>query len=120
MKVDLVCKECGKHETGNWCDACAQSLIDNKLCFNCNFWMEKVHKKNDLQIARIQGTHYFIEPDIPKGSAGFRGFDGQEFVIQFDDGKRIVTHNLWCQGEIPAHFRTRLRDNAKFESVQVL
>jgi len=120
MKVDHICKECGKHETGNWCDACAQSLIDNKLCFNCNFWMLYVNMKDNPKIARIAGTHYFVEPDIQKNFEGFRGFGGRAFHIKFDDGRELITHNLWCQGEIPLHFRTRLRDNAKFESVQVL
>jgi hypothetical protein len=39
---------------------------------------------------------------------------GARSTIRFRDGRSVVTHNLWCQGEVPAHFREALPDNAEF------
>jgi len=113
MKVDLICKECGEHEQGNWNSYLSEHLIQNQLCFTCNFWYEKVKWKeqNNPKAVRIEGVHYFIGDDNEKG---FRGFDGNKFIIRFHDGRNITTTNLWCQSSIPTRFRDRLPDNAIF------
>ena len=88
-------------------------------CFVQYFWDEKVkafNKKTEVNSpipAIINGTHYMVHPDVP-GKTPFRGFGGREFKIRFNDGKEIVTHNLWCQGDIPESHRDKLPDNAVF------
>jgi len=106
----MKCKECG--EVIELCYRHSEELISQGLCFNCWFWYEKVEKKNDPNIARIDGTHYSIGK--PGKSKFFRGFYGDVFMIEFDDGRKVETDNLWCQGDIPKRFRKRLPDNAKF------
>jgi hypothetical protein len=93
------------------------SLIrgEKDACFRCRFWEEKENigkGRHRLRVVRIQGEHYMIAEDNP--SAAFQGCGGRKFTILFYDGRRVETKNLWCQGTIPHHFRSRLPDNAVF------
>jgi len=113
MKVNIKCRICGKQETGNWYDKLAQKLIDEKLCFSCEFWQGYVQKKDNPLIARIDGKHYCIKRD-ETSPAHLRGFSGRKFIIEFFDGRTVTTTNLWHQGTIPERFREELPDNARF------
>jgi hypothetical protein len=104
------CIKCGNIFGTNY--HISKELIDGNICFSCYFWQKYVEIKDLPKIARIDGTHYVIEPDNP--NAAFKGFGGAEFKIKFHDGREVVTHNLWYQGEIPKHFRDELPDNAVF------
>jgi hypothetical protein len=44
----------------------------------------------------------------------WKGFGGRKFIILFEDGRKVITTNLWSQGEIPKSFREDLPNNAKF------
>lgn len=76
------------------------------------FWGEKMKPelRDSPRTARIDGVHYHIGDD----SQRFRGFGGTQFLIEFNDGRRVRTTNLWCQGTIPKALRTELPDNAVF------
>ena len=63
-------------------------------------------------MVRALGHHYQLASE--GASQGERGFGGKVFEVRFFDGRVVVTHNLWHQGEVPAHFRARLPDNAVF------
>lgn len=88
-------------------------------CFVQFFWDEKVKAFNngrginDSMVAIIDGNHYTVLQDI-QGKTPFKGYGGREFKIRFNDGKEVVTHNLWCQGDIPESHRDKLPDNAVF------
>jgi hypothetical protein len=56
----------------------------------------------------VDGKHYVI------GSGGNGGFGGRRFDIEFFDGRRVTTHDLWSQGTIPPKHRKRYPDNARF------
>ncbi|MFB8071104.1 hypothetical protein [Streptomyces californicus] len=56
----------------------------------------------------VDGQHYSIGP----GASG--GFGGRRFDIEFFDGRRVTTHDLWSQGTIPPKHRERYPDNARF------
>lgn len=60
----------------------------------------------------IDGTHYVIESE----NDNFRGFGGARFQIEFNDGTKVITTNLWCQGEPKGYWRTQFPDNARFEN----
>jgi hypothetical protein len=81
-------------------------------CFTCNFWEEKVQYVNDPNSVRVDGTHYFIGAE--NEPAVFRGFGGRRFHVRFNDGREVITTNLWCQGTIAEEFRSKLPDNATF------
>lgn len=42
------------------------------------------------------------------------GFDGQRHTIIFNDGRKVVTNNLWLNGDVPSEYKEVLKDNAKF------
>jgi hypothetical protein len=90
-----------------------QAKMDElQLCFTCLFWTEKLEYKNDPRIVRVDGTQYVIgDEDAPRA---FRGFGGARFNIDFHDGRKVTSTNLWCNGDIPEHFRAELPDNAVF------
>jgi hypothetical protein len=109
---DEPCKSCGSVFGTNFIEPVKTQLISRNICFTCMHWMEKIEIKDKPTTVRVNHMHYKIEPDDPK--AYFKGFGGAEFKIRFHDGREVVTHNLWYQGEIPERFWDRLPDNAVF------
>lgn len=108
----ITCVECGEAEAGEWETKTADRLRERSLCFTCDFWTGYVSQRDNPAIARVNGEHYYIQPDT---SSGFKGFGGSKFTVSFKDGREVVTHNLWGQGRIPDRFRDRLPDNAEFK-----
>lgn len=110
--ADTKCSICGEVYSTYFMEPMRKRLIEKNICFTCNHWEEWAEKKDNPRIARIDHNHYYIESE----SAGklFRGFAGHRFKILFNDGREVVTTNLWHQGEIPEHFWEKLPDNAKF------
>jgi len=111
--LEKPCKICGSPVSTNYMDDVKAKLTSNNVCFYCYFWMSKVDMKNNPRVARIGGTHYYIDDDNPSPHA-FKGFGGSTFRIKFDDGRMVITSNLWCQGDIPSKFKDMLPDNAVF------
>lgn len=87
------------------------------MCFICNFWRERLKEDSELPphtACMIDGTHYVIGPE--ESNSYFRGFGGARFQIEFNDGTKVVTTNLWCQGEPEGYWREQFPDNARFEN----
>lgn len=61
----------------------------------------------------IEGVHYSLGKNGAKPGP-HNGHAGRRFEIEFFDGRRVTTHDLWHQGPIPPVFRDRLPDNAKW------
>lgn len=112
----MKCKICGKEDPSRWINE--NDMLEHQMCFNCNFWrnmLEEDSKRPPHTVCMIDGTHYIIEPDEP--NAAFQGFGGAEFQIEFHDGTRVVTHNLWCQGEPKEwYWKEKFPNNARFEN----
>jgi len=105
----MKCIICGKEiEKSSY----YHKVICSSECFGIDFWNDWVEKKDDPRVARIDGTHYYIGNENEKGS--FRGFGGRKFKIRFNDGREVITTNLWHQGEISNDFKEKLPDNAVF------
>ena len=116
LRDPITCVECGKiafpYQTSG---EMQRRMIDERLCFNCCFWTEWMCRQNEPETARINGWHYRIGKEMPPTyPSHLLGSAGRRFAIVFPDGRVVVTHNLWCQGQIPEHFRERLPDNARF------
>lgn len=111
----MNCRVCGNTIDLNFFNK--KRLEKLQLCFTCDFWWEKIYWRANgdtyegNRVARINNNHYTIHPD---GSAAFEGHGGRKFVIKFDNGDEVTTHNLWHQGEIPKWFRPHLPNNAVF------
>lgn len=110
------CRECGEVLYDRWVEDVKQRVLAEKLCHTCLFWSDYATTASDPTHLVVKGYHYVIAPDQPKGYRGFTGHGGAEFIIKFNDGREVVSRNLWAQGNVPAHFRDRLPDNAVFGS----
>jgi hypothetical protein len=80
--------------------------------FMKSFWDEKIAWKDDPETIRVNHCHYRIGPEDPNFYS--RGFGGAKFVFErLDTGERIVSTNVWYQGEIPTDYDDILPDNAR-------
>lgn len=112
----FACRECDERYDPNRLQARIERvLVHNQLCHKCQHWTEIWMERNDPRRAFIEGmSHTIGDEDAEPRSGLMRGCGGSRFVIAFFDGRKVETTNLWNQGEIPAHFRERLPDNASF------
>ncbi|MBI9031195.1 hypothetical protein JEZ13_04180 [bacterium] len=113
------CKVCGGTIVNETCnEQILVTLKEKGLCIICNHFSEKVDKLNSdgkKKIIIVDGTVYTVCPDV---DGGFKGFGGAEFKIKMNDGREIVTRNMWCGGNITLdHWRDLLPDNAVFLNV---
>jgi hypothetical protein len=60
----------------------------------------------------INHTRFFLSDG--QGFGGIRGNGGARYVIEFFDGRRVVSHDLWSSGIVPPKWRERFPDNARF------
>lgn len=108
-----LCSRCGEWETRGLGD-------DKTLCFTCGFWREKCKpeiKDSHRSLRTPDGQHYWVgDEGMPseKRYIGSRGHAGRLFRIKFDDGRYVMSTNLWSQGLIPNDFREELPPNGRF------
>ncbi len=109
----FYCSECGQRDLLCWMDSKRDLLLSRKLCFDCSHWFDWVQFIANESHKRvvIDGRCYTVEPD--RGSAN-AGFGGSRFDIEWPDGRRVTTRNLWHAGAVPDHWRARLPDTARF------
>jgi len=100
------CQECRTHMHEGEADK-------HGVCFRCNFWLSFVGRPGGLV---IDGMHFTLGNE--DSTVARRGFDGQRFIIATNDGRTIITTNLWANGSVPEHFRSRLPDNARFVAAE--
>lgn len=116
--VGVKCRECGKDDEAYLLEEVREEMLRLRLCHYCLIWYERLEKQlqNPDKYIIVKGTAYAIceEPPIKERGWGC-GFGGREFRIRFPDGRLVISHNVWCGGDVPAHFRERLPDTAKFE-----
>lgn len=114
IRANGDCVECGSPLYDHWIEPVKTQVLTRELCHTCLHWTGYVETSANPAHLVVNGYHYVIEPDRPKGYRGFEGHGGAEFVIRFKDGREVVSHNLWAQGRIPRWFRDRLPDSAEF------
>lgn len=114
----MKCKICGVEvDPSNFVKDCKDLLIKHQMCFSCNFWRERLEEDSKFPphtACMIDGTHYIIGDENNKSA--FRGFDGYRFQIEFNDGTKVITTNLWCQGEPKGYWKDKFPNNARFEN----
>ncbi|MCX4792550.1 hypothetical protein OG369_43015 [Streptomyces sp. NBC_01221] len=101
-----------------------KSCCAKETCFDCRFWTEKIrwaadgdqmpgnYSQGPVPVARVNGRHYVVKPMNTTTPHQFLGFGGALWTFLFKDGREITSNDVMTQGEIPAHFRNRLPDNA--------
>ena len=86
-------------------------------CFYCYCWRGNLESdsKTPDKVVIVNGDHYQIGNEPSKDHpTGMYGYGGSEFRIQFNDGRQVITHNLWHQGTIPEYWKAKFPDNAIF------
>lgn len=109
---DKPCVECGSIFNTNYFEPIGQRLREACMCHHCDHFLKLIGREHAL---RIEGVHWM-------GKAGDKGqgCGGRTFRIRMlDTGEEFETSNLWCQGNIPPHFRDRLPDNAEFVKPEI-
>lgn len=105
----MKCEICGKEIEKS-------SYIGNVLCssecFTKNYWLERVKRKDVPTQVVIGGQVFQIASE--DSDRGVRGFGGRRFVIEFFDGRKVITTNLWINATIPEEFIEQLPDNARW------
>ena len=87
-------------------------------CFSCASWEIRLSAPNPDRLI-INGWVYSVgqepsEDRLRSNRVSMLGMAGRRFDIELADGRRFTTHNLWSGGEVPARYRDRLPDTAKF------
>ena len=104
----MNCKICGSPvDADHYINDVALKMRKHQMCFGCNFWREMLEK--DAKCPPY--TACMID-----ASSYFQGFGGAEFQIEFNDGHRVITHNLWCQGKPSKEWIDKFPNNARFEN----
>ena len=114
MKSTTPCPGCG--ETGFWTrygGSEGARMARTGECFTCAFW--EIRATRGCETVIDGWTYYPGNRDRPwsDGGAG-HGMSGRRFEIEYFDGRRIVTYDLWSGGEVPKRFRHRFSDTARF------
>ena len=135
-----TCTECGcEFEDKNY-DVSSEEPYFQR-CWECHFWL---HREQEVIVMRktqpriqgedrsgfttvrlvdvaviVNGTFYTVGDPVheePPRKTEHLGFGGARWDIEFNDGRRLTTHNLWHGGQIPERFRSRpaFHDNACF------
>lgn len=106
----FICPVCGRADSpNNWMGG-----LPNGFCFNCEVWAKN---KNDYENGNrkivVNGKMFHIGDETPS-PPNVRGFAGAKFNIKKFTGEKIVSTNLWLNGEIPEIWRPYIPDNAEF------
>lgn len=111
-KSQHPCKECGAHHYSLSfradCDE-MKVMTAKGVCFTCAFWEVRVSQQHGTV---IDGRIYTVG-NRPAGSP-HNGMAGRRFDIEYFDGRRVTTHDLWAGGEIPERLRSQIPDTARF------
>lgn len=127
MQGRLICDGCGavntQHALRNgvrecisWkeCVTCGMkanpsTYEKSKQCFSCDLWSKRA--KSGACKTVIDGHVYTPGRDT---TGKWRGMGGRRFDIEYFNGLRITTWDLWSAGEIPERFRSQIPDTARF------
>lgn len=97
-----------------FCSVCGSLVETHKpYCHTCEFWMGIVAQQaTNTRCFVAGGMAYYIgnENTLYKGSAGNLWF------VEFKDGRRVATTNLWTNGRIPHRWLGHLPNSANLYS----
>lgn len=104
------CACCGEENFSTGYHDCHEKrrMDRDGLCFTCAFWELKAEKDNPTV---IDGALY---TPGNRTHGDFRGMAGRRFDIEYFDGRRITTFDLWSGGPIPDRWKSRIPDTARF------
>lgn len=103
----MKCEICGKEIEKS---AYSNAILCSSDCHTDHYWLERVNNQHSPTQVVINGNMYQIVSE----DSCFKGFDGRRFFIEFFDGRKVTTTNLWSNGTIPDKYRGRIPDNARW------
>ena len=106
------CKDCGAVAySTSFTPTCPEKKVMDAegVCFNCAFWRVRAAQKHDTV---IDGRLYTVGNRPAGGSTN--GMAGRRFDIEYFDGRRVTTHDLWAGGEVPERYKAQIPDTARF------
>ena len=116
IKDAIICKECGDYDLPMSFEPMKSEMIELGLCSHCHFWTGIYMTKDNPKRIFANGDAYWIRDEDQGSWSAMRGYGGHKFFIKKYLTKNtftiITTTNLWHNGTVPEHFRSRLPDNA--------
>jgi len=113
----IVCSYCGgKDRPGRWDNEIKDRMHSEKRCFSCIHWFDAVEQKDDDNCAIIDGNIYWVKDLSSTRHKVCLGFGGRVFHVEWHNGRKKTSNNVWHGGEIPKRFCGLLQNNAKFVS----
>lgn len=117
--AEKPCPGCG--DTGFWTKYMGKTgerMTRTGECYTCAHW-ELICEVGEKVVIDHAAYSIGYEPkdEDERFHARLRnnlGMSGRRFDIEFFDGRKITTHNLWSGGVIPERYWSRLPDTAKF------
>jgi hypothetical protein len=112
MNEQRKCGDCGEVGYPTSFSPTSETKIEmdaSGTCFSCAFWRVRSKQKHATV---IDGRMYTVG-NRPKGSE-HNGMAGRRFDIEYFDGRRVTTYDLWSGGEIPERHRAAIPDTARF------
>lgn len=106
-----ICKDCGERNySTSFRDCPEKRLIDSEgICFTCAFWRVRAAERHETV---IDGRLYTVG-NRPEGGR-FNGMAGRRFDIEYFDGRKVTTYDLWSGAEIPERYREAIPNTARF------
>jgi hypothetical protein len=112
VKYPIVhCKYCGRGEQAYFNEPTRDRMVSNQTCFTCMYWEERAERlafnasrqwPDMVAVTSEKGPMvYAIAGELPRFSGLGRGYGGSEFIIEFDDGRRMASSNMWSGQEVP-------------------
>lgn len=146
ITLTIDCKVCGTTDKPNlrreYRDNGSHWYLDDDsvrrrsvgICASCDHWIELWQSRGNDNIVRVDGQHYMygnhlqdaritqdttlemLAKSMPKKSG--LGMGGSPIIIRFNDGRVVITNDLWHQGQIPTQFKNVMHDNAEMVRAQ--
>lgn len=113
LQERIRCTSCGQLERVEYLNK--DRLVALQLCHGCELWHGRLVHPRERCHAVIGGVWYTVEREPRPGTPDHcKGFGGARFEIEWLDGRRAVTTNLWRGGDVPDHLRADAPDDARF------
>lgn len=114
MEFPVVkCKHCGKEEKASYVEATKSRMVKEERCFTCDYWLElaKQHAKDEKCFVVAEDSpsmrpgEHLQDGGFTGGNTKWNGFGGRLFEIEFLDGRKSKSNNVWYQGPVPERFK---------------
>jgi hypothetical protein len=107
----LVCAHCGAAGYSTAFGRCPEKRRMDELgvCFRCAMWSIRAEETHGTVI----GGRVYSVGNRPKG-APLAGMAGRRFDIEYFDGRRVTTYDLWAGDEVPERYREKIPNTACF------